>query len=505
MERRNHPVSHDHPLFFSLFATLFMIAFSFTNAYMASPYIVGDLGGSNSISIYAVAFFGVGSALSVPLGKPLLARWHVRKMLVVCTLSMAFFSLLCGLAPNYPTFLIFRTLVGFSAGPLYSALNFALGKLVAPEKKAAATSVFVTILTVVPVLSACYGGVVAYEYFWRWIYYSSVPCFLIIALMQQISFQGIDLRMPKIPFDWIGYIFFIIGVFTLSFAAITAQEFDWQRSPMLVSMVLIGIPCIVFFVLWSLYHPYPVLELRMLKVATFSFALLNLALLFSAYFGMITLLSLWLKLDASYTPYWIGAVIGGMAVAGLLPRFLIEGRLSKIDPRLPLGLAILFLAVSCFFTTSFDTEINFGRIAFSRILAGFGLALFLPPIFQLCFQSFPAEKSVDVIEIFQVVRNLAAGIGASSYNILWQRRQAFFHERLGEGLNVFSFQTNLFFERLKQLKVPGDPNAQLGFYLDRRSTSLALDDTFWWMAWMLLCLFIFMLLTLRWTKVIQIK
>ena len=505
MEQRAQLVSHDHPLFFSLFATLFFIAFTFTNPYMAAPYIVSDLGGSNTIGIYGVAFFGIGSALAVPLGKPLLARLHVRKVLIYCTLLMTFFTLLCGIAPNYPIFIIMRFFLGFSVGPLYSALNFTLTSLVAKEKKAAAMSVFVTILTVVPVIGACWGGFIAYEYFWRWIYYFNIPFLLLLAWIQAISLKNIDLKLEKTPFDWIGYIFFFIGVFSLSFSLITAQQLDWYRSQLLLFLVLIGLPCFIFYVLWSLFHPTPILDLKMLRKPAFAFALINMALLFSSYFGMITLLAFWLTLYANYTPLWIGVAIGTMAIAGLFPRFLIEGRLSKFDPRIALGLAIIFLAVSCFHTTIFDTDINFGRIAFSRMIAGFGLALFLPPIFQLCFQSFPATKSVDVIEIFQVVRNLAAGLGAAIYSIIWQRREVFFHERIGEGLNIFSHQTKLFFTKIILLHVPGDPKAQLDYYLERKATSLALDDVFWLMAWILVGLFIFLILTLRWTKLEKIE
>lgn len=472
---------------------------------MASPYIVGDLGGSNSISIYAVAFFGIGSALSIPLGKPMLAHGHVRQTLIYCTLAMTVLTFLCGISPNYLIFLICRFLLGFAVGPLYTALNFALSSLISREKKAAALSISITIMTVAPILSACWGGWIAYAFIWQWIYFITVPFLLLLVLMIAVSFKKIDLRLQQVPFDFVGYSFFFVGVLTLSFSAITAQELDWQRSPLFVGLVLIGVPSLVFFVLWSLYHPFPILHLRMLKNPTFTFALLNLALLFSAYFGMITLLSLWLKLYVNYDPYWIGVIVGSMGIAGLMPRFLIEGRLSNIDPRLPLGLAIILLAVSCFYTTTFDTNIDFQRIAFSRVIAGFGLAIFLPPIFQMCFQSFPSTKSVDVIELFQVVRNLSAGLGASAYNILWQRREAFFHERLGESLSTSSISTLQFFSKIKQLKVPGDPNAQLGYYLDRQAISLALDDTFWFMAWVLVGLFIFLILTLRWTKLVHIK
>ena len=498
-------VSHSHPLFIAIFATLALIAFSFTNSYTAAPYIVSELGGSNDIAIYTIAFFGLGSALSIPLGKPLLARLHVRKMLIVCLTAMFFLTYFCSIAPNYPIYLLLRLLLGFAAGPLYTALTFSVSVLIAPEHKTASRLVIVTILTTVPTIAAAFGGVIAYEYSWRWVYYFNLPFFLILIGMHAICFRKIDITFKKTPFDLIGYLFFFIGVAALSTCAFMVQQLDWQRSPLLVALVLVGVPCFLFYVLWSLFHPNPILDLKLLKNPLFSFALFNLAVLFSAYFGTISLLSLWLKLDANYTPYWISTAIGTMAIAGMIPRLLIGGRFANIDPRIPLGIAILFLAISCFHATIFDTEVNFGRIAFSRVIAGFGLTLFLAPLFQMCFDSFPAEKSVDVIEIFQIVRNLAAGFGASFYDILWQRRAVFFHDRLGEKLTVFSQQTHLFFTKMKQLHVAGDPYAQLNSYLDKQASSLALDDCFWLMAWISMGLFIFLILTLKWTKLKRIE
>lgn len=493
-------VSHSSPLFLSLFATLFMIAFSFTNPFMAAPYIVSDLGGSNEISIYNIALFGIGSALSVPLGKTFIARFHLRKVLVYGVLIMAFFTFTCGISPNFPIYLIQRFLLGFAAGPIYPAFTLALSKLLAPELKPRGTSIFVTLLTVVPVVGAAWGGFLAYEYNWRWIDYINIPLFLILAVALHRSFRGIDISIEKKPFDAVGYLFFFIGVCSLSIAAITAQQLDWYRSPTLVALTLIGTPCFFFFILWSSNVKYPILELKLFANSLFTFAQFNLALLFACYFGMLSLLSLWLKLYVNYTPFWISTALGTMVIAGIFPRFLIEERFGKVDTRWPLAIAIVLLAISCFHTTTFDVEINFGRIAFSRVIAGFGLALFLPPIFQMSFRAHPAEKGIEVIEIFQVTRNLACGLGAALFNIVWQRRESFFHERLGEKLNVFSMQTAQFFAKVKQLRVPGDPNAQLGYFLDRRATSLALDDTFWLMAWILVGLFILLITTIPWTK-----
>jgi DHA2 family multidrug resistance protein len=500
MESHATAVSHRHPLFAALFATLALIALNFTSPFMAAPYIVWDLGGDNTISLYTIAVFGLGSALSIPLGKELIAHWHVRGILVNCTLLMALCTFLCGTAYNFNSYLTYRFLCGFAAGPMYSALNYSLRVLAAPEKKAAALSTFITILTVAPVVGAAIGGVIAYEYTWRWAHYLNIPFLIILAGGQYICFEDIDLGMKKSPFDWVAYLFFFIGTTCLSLCAILCQYLDWYRSDWLVALFLIGLPCFIFFILRCIYTEEPLLDLKMCKKPVFAFGLLCLAILFSAYFGMISLLGIWLKIYVNYTPYWIGLTVGTMALAGFIPKFLIGGPLSKIDPRISLGLAILFMTISCFHTTTFNVEIDFWRIAFSRTLAGFSLALFLPPIFRMCFESNPAEKSVDVIELFQVVRNLAAGLGAVVYNIVWQRRQVFFHERLGEQLTASYKGTTQFFTELTQLHQPGNRYSHLAYILDEQSTALGLEDTFWLMAWILVGLFALLLLTLKWTK-----
>ncbi len=63
------------PLIISLFSMLFFIVSSFTISAIASPYIVGDLGGDRSITFYSLSFFGFGAAISIPLAKPLAAQF----------------------------------------------------------------------------------------------------------------------------------------------------------------------------------------------------------------------------------------------------------------------------------------------------------------------------------------------------------------------------------------------------------------------------------------------
>ncbi len=57
--------------------------------------------------------------------------------------------------------------------------------------------------------------------------------------------------------------------------------------------------------------------------------------------------------------------------------------------------------LSSYYTTTFNDSVNFGRLAISRLTAGIGLALFLPPLFRLTINVHP-EKN-DSILLFRAM------------------------------------------------------------------------------------------------------
>ncbi len=489
-------------LIFNSFCVLFFVIFNYTLTIIASLYIVGDLGGSNYTTTYTIVFYILGNALGIPLGKPLAECFGIRKSLAFCLLFFALFSWLCAASPNFPAFITFRLVQGLMGGPFFVLIDRIFSSVAQESNKKLLTSLKLMIYACVPILGASFGGWIAYDYDWRLVFYIELPFILFLAVYFFFRLKNYEFTYENTPFDLVGYLSYFIGVFCLCIAFTTGQELDWFRSPLFVGLTMAGIPFFIFFILWEFVYPHPILNLQFLKNPIFSFALINLAVLYSAYFGMIILLSLWLHLYVFYTPLWIAVLIGNMALAAILPGIFIVKEFGLLDTRIPLSIAIIFLALSCFYTATFDIEVDFAHVAHSRVLAGIGLALFLPPIFRLAFFSFPANASLEIVSLFHAVRTIASGLGAGFYIILWQRRQIFFHERLGSQLTAFSMETKQFFKNAKQLVgIQGQfADARLEFYLDRQATSLALDDCFWLMGWILVGLLVLMCLTFFFPK-----
>lgn len=478
-------------LFIALFAVLFQVIYNYTLTLMGSIYIASDLGASNDIAIYTAAFYALGNALSVVLGKVLCQRFGCARILLNCMLLFSLSAFFCAHAPNYPSFIAARFLQGFAAGPLYIVINMLFTTLQPDEKKRTFAAVLVTIYSVGPVIGACWGGFVAYIYNWRTVFYFDLPVFLVLTFYLWFKLKDLDENIPKTPFNVVSYIFFFLAIFLLGFFVITGQEFDWFRNDYLIVEFIVGVICLLFFILWEINSLSPLFQIRLLKSPIFLFALSFLAILFAGYFGNVILLSYWLSLYVDYTPTWVAVLLGTMALSSFLPTFLIKHRWGRIDCRIPLTLAVVFFAISSYHTMLFNVEINFGRIAGSRILAGFALTLFLPPLVRLSFENFPQQFGVDIVAIFQVVRALASGLGGVMFVTLWNRWQTFYHERLGEKLTLFSGQTKEFFSKADFFHLEGKEVAlKLDYFLNRQASSLSLDDCFYLIALMMIFLMV---------------
>lgn len=211
---------------------------------------------------------------------------------------------------------------------------------------------------------------------------------------------------------------------------------------------------------------------------------------------MVYLLSIWLNQYVRYTPNWVAVAIGTMAVTALSLMIFIQN-IKRKNSLLVLLVALIFLALSCYMTMNFDVDVDFKRIALSRIVAGIGLALFLPPLFHLVLNNCSPEEELDGLLFFQMTRTLASGVGLALYATVWQRRDVFYHSRLGSTLTAYSEKTKLFFDQVQMFGVRGlSQDALLEEALERQSQSLAINDCFYLMG--LIMAGLILLLALFW-------
>ncbi|MBP9842020.1 MAG: MFS transporter [Simkaniaceae bacterium] len=475
---------------FACFGLVFCVIYGFAETSMASLYILGSLGGSPDTASYSVAFYGVGNALTLPLARYLGRLYGIKPMLQWCIPLFIIMTFISSCASTYPLFIFHRLLQGCASGPIMILITMLLTKLSNDEEKRHFIQTIVIVLISGSILGAAIGGTLAYFINWQMIFYVDTLLLLVMSSLLFYNLRNEPSTTEKVSFDVLGYFYFITAVMSGSLFVILGQELDWFTSRFLVFLLFIFVLSFPCFLIRTWNHPYPVIHLRLLKEGNVAMGLFQVAFLFSAYFGMVILISLWLHLYVSYTIAWVSIVLGIMALSTISVMFLIE-YLSHRSNMIFLFIAILLLAISCFYTADFDVDVDFRRIAISRILAGTGFALFLPPLLYLILAAVPPLEGIDGLTLFQVVRAIASGLGTAIYTTIWQRRDVFFHSRLGEGLTSFSPLTRQFFTKLSPFDlVEGQEKASLALALEKQAESLALNDTFFAMGVIMLILFV---------------
>jgi DHA2 family multidrug resistance protein len=249
--------------------------------------------------------------------------------------------------------------------------------------------------------------------------------------------------------------------------------------------------CILFFLLWEWNHETPFIPLKLFKIPTFTLSIFCVIFLYSAYFGVIDLLSLWLQIDAEYTPLWISIILFHMVLAGGLLAYGLKRWFEHMTSLWIVLLSIVFFGASCFYSQTFNALVDLERLIYARMLASFGLAFFLGPVLVVCSKSLPESQLGPGVTIFQTARLVSAALGAVGYATVWIRRKVFYHERLGEQLTVYSEQTQEF---MSQLSVyghsPGGTRQLLERSLSTQSSVLALADCFYLMGWIMVVVFV---------------
>ena len=99
----------------ALAVATFMQVLDTTIANVSVPTIAGDLGVSADQGTWVITAFAVSNGVALPLTGWLMQRFGVVKVFTVSVSLFTFASLLCGLAWNFPSLILFRAVQGIAS------------------------------------------------------------------------------------------------------------------------------------------------------------------------------------------------------------------------------------------------------------------------------------------------------------------------------------------------------------------------------------------------------
>ncbi|NIJ08939.1 DHA2 family multidrug resistance protein [Sphingomonas vulcanisoli] len=415
----------------------FMQVLDGTIANVSLPTIAGNLGISSDNGVWIITSFAVANGVTVPLTGWLMGRFGVVKTFCVSVTAFTLASLLCGIAWDLPSLILFRILQGACSGPMIPGSQALLLMIFPANKRALALSIWSVMTMGAPVLGPVLGGFISDHYHWGWIFLINVPVGIVVALISWLGLRTRDTPIVKVKFDTVGLILLAIWVFSLQVVLDLGKDRDWFHNNLIVALSCCAAVGFVAWVIWELTDRQPAVDLRLFKTRNFLLANIALALGYAVMFGNNLLLPLWLQQQMGYTATYAGLVA---APAGLMAVVLspLLSRTRNLDSRIVATIAFLGYGICYLLRARYTPDASFWALTLPQIVQGVGAAMFFVPLLTIMLGGLRADQVPSASGLSNFVRITAGSFGASIITTLWSRRETLHQTRLVENANPWS-------------------------------------------------------------------
>jgi DHA2 family multidrug resistance protein len=233
-----------------------------------------DIGGGLSaaqdqISWVQTAYL-IAEIVMIPLSGWLTRVFSTRWLFTVSAAGFTIASMLCGLAWNIDSMIVFRALQGLLGASMIPTVFTSSFHYFPPAKRVYSAAVIGTIASVAPVLGPVIGGWITDTLNWHWLFY--VNLLPGIAITLSIPFLvNIDKPDPRLlkGADYPGMVLMAIALGSLEYVLEEGARWNWFDDRTIRDCAIVSAVSGVLFVARSLTYREPVVDLRAFRNRNF--------------------------------------------------------------------------------------------------------------------------------------------------------------------------------------------------------------------------------------------
>ena len=399
-----------------------------------------DIGGGLSaaqdqISWVQTAYL-IAEIIMIPLSGWLTRVLSTRWLFTASAAGFTLTSLLCGLAWNIESMILFRALQGLLGAAMIPIVFTSSFHYFQGQRRVYSAAVIGTIASIAPTLGPVIGGWVTDTLNWRWLFYINLVPGIIITLLVPflVKIDEPDLSLIK-EADYPGIVLMAASLGCLEYVLEEGARWNWFDDATIRTCALIALVAGILFIIRSLTFARPVVDLRALGNRNFLVGCILSFMTGVGIFSTIFMTPLFLGYVRGFSAWQIGVAISSTGAASLagVPIYIMLAR--KFDTRwlMMFGFALFSLALWSF---SFITHDWGGaELLLPQILRGFPQVWAVAPAVNLGLGSLPPNRLKYASGLFNMMRNLGGAIGIAACATILNDRTNLHFLRLAEHLN----------------------------------------------------------------------
>ncbi|KUN57679.1 multidrug transporter [Streptomyces canus] len=271
-----------------------------------------DLNTSTAAAQWVSTAYLLALAMVVPVSGWAVERFGARRVWLGSLTLFLTGSVLCGLAWNIGSLIVFRILQGVGAGPMLPMMQTLVMRAAGGRDLGRLMAVVTLPALVVPILGPVLGGLIVGHLSWRWIFYVNLPvCLLALAL----AVRGVpkDTRRPGHRLDLTGLLLLSPGLALLVYGLT-------ETGAVRETAIAVGAVLTALFAVHALRTPEPLVDLRLFGDRGFAVSSSLMFLSGLALYGGMFLLPLYYQQARGQGVIAAGLLLAPQGLGSLLAR-----------------------------------------------------------------------------------------------------------------------------------------------------------------------------------------
>jgi DHA2 family multidrug resistance protein len=430
--------------------------------------------------------------LSAYLAQALSTRWLFVLSAGLFTLA----SLLCGVAWDLRSMILFRAVQGFVGGAMIP-LVFATGFSFFDGPRAAmATAVLGVVATLAPTLGPTIGGWVTDMLSWRWLFFINIAPGVLVTLAL-IGLGRFDRAQPRLlaQIDWLHAASLAIALGGLEYVLEEGPRRQWFEDASVATVGWAALVAAAVFFERCFFSKAPIVRLGSFRRPGFSGAsALSFVLGFGLY-AVTYLTPVFLYRVRDYSSLEIGATVfvagASMTIAAPVAAWLA----TKIDQRLVMIIGLILFAASFWMISDVTRQWGFWQLFWTQAVRGAAILFCIVPSVGMALIQVPDEELRDASGLNNLMRNLGGAVGIALVNTGLMAFFAQHMQALSAGLGsapdvardaVTGLAGRLALDLGDPERALGAAQLALGQVVGLEALTLAFQDVFRLLAWLFL-------------------
>lgn len=392
--------------------SLLVVSLDVTIVNVALPSIGHDFHASLSGLQWTIDAYTLVLASFLLLSGSTADRLGRRRTFITGLITFISGSLLCSLAPNLTTLIIFRMLQALGGSMLNPvAMSIITNTFTDPKERAQAIGVWAAVIGFSMALGPIVGGVLVDSVGWRSIFWINIPVGL-IAVALALRFVPESRAVAARRVDGRGQTLVIVLLASLTFGIIQAPSYGWT-APAILGVFAIALVSLVALVAWERRCADPLINLRFFRSAPFSTATLIAVASFAGLGGFLFLNTLYLQEVRGLSPLGAGFDTLPMAAMTLVMPPIAGLIVGHRGARVPLVIGGVGIVAGSAMLVRLSVVTPFTWLFCAYVVFGIGFGFVNPPITSAAVSGMPRAQAGVASAIASTSRQVGATLGVA--------------------------------------------------------------------------------------------